>query len=118
MRHHLADSKFTHPPRHEMAFAHVAKTRLSRRQFLSGTAGLTMNGLARVMNGMGAAGVRFEPITMPVEAGVSARVYAGTTCQDGDLWLRTEAVAGDTRLGRLMASVAATPAQAMPSRGS
>jgi P-type Cu2+ transporter len=51
---------------------------------------------------------------MPVETTISARVYAGTTCLDGDLWLRTEAVGTDTRLGRLMTSVAATQQNRAP----
>jgi P-type Cu2+ transporter len=51
---------------------------------------------------------------MPAETRVSARVYAGTTCVDGELWLRTEAVGADTRLGRLMASVAATQQRRAP----
>jgi Cu2+-exporting ATPase len=42
---------------------------------------------------------------MPVEARVSDRVYAGTTCQDGELWLRVESAGTATRLGRLLESV-------------
>ncbi len=42
---------------------------------------------------------------MPTEAQVADRVYAGTTCQSGELWIRVEAAGAATRLGRLMASV-------------
>lgn len=45
---------------------------------------------------------------MPVETRVSDRVYAGTTCQDGELWLRVESAGTATRLGRLMESVEVT----------
>jgi P-type Cu2+ transporter len=45
---------------------------------------------------------------MPVEARVSDRVYAGTTCQNGELWLRVESSGAATRLGRLMESVEVT----------
>lgn len=51
---------------------------------------------------------------MPVDASVADRVYAGTTCQDGELWIRAESVATETRLGRLMASVEATQQQRAP----
>lgn len=51
---------------------------------------------------------------MPTETTISARVYAGTTCVDGELLLRTEAVGQSTRLGRLMASVAATQRRRAP----
>ncbi|RYZ02431.1 MAG: heavy metal translocating P-type ATPase [Myxococcales bacterium] len=51
---------------------------------------------------------------MPAEVGVSDRVYAGTTCQGGDLWLRTESAGTETRLGRLMASVADTQQRRAP----
>jgi P-type Cu2+ transporter len=51
---------------------------------------------------------------MPVEVRVSDRVYAGTSCQDGELWVRTESAGADTRLGRLMASVEATQRQRAP----
>ena len=51
---------------------------------------------------------------MPVEAKVADRVYAGTTCQAGELWLRVESAGAATRLGRLMASVEATQRQRPP----
>jgi Cu2+-exporting ATPase len=51
---------------------------------------------------------------MPIEASVSDRVYAGTTCQVGELWLRVESAGSATRLGRLMASVEATQRQRAP----
>lgn len=53
-----------------------------------------------------------EPL--PLEASVSERVYAGTTCQSGEIWLRAEAVGTATRLGRLMASVESTQRQRAP----
>lgn len=52
--------------------------------------------------------------SMPVEAGVATRVYAGTTCVAGSLWIRTEAAGAATRLGRLMASVEATQRERAP----
>lgn len=45
---------------------------------------------------------------MPVETRVADRVYAGTTCQSGELWLRVESSGAATRLGRLMESVEVT----------
>jgi Cu2+-exporting ATPase len=51
---------------------------------------------------------------MPIEAKVSDRVYAGTTCQDGELWLRVESAGAATRLGRLMASVESTQRERAP----
>ncbi len=45
---------------------------------------------------------------MPVETRVSDRVYAGTMCENGELWLRVESSGTATRLGRLMESVEAT----------
>lgn len=53
-----------------------------------------------------------EPL--PVEVGVADRVYSGTRCQTGELWLRTEAAGASTRLGRLMASVAQTQRERSP----
>ncbi len=44
-----------------------------------------------------------EPL--PIELRVADRVYAGTTCQSGEFWLKVEAAGGDSRLGKLMASV-------------
>lgn len=51
---------------------------------------------------------------MPVEVRVADRVYAGTTCQTGELWLRTESAGAATRLGRLMASVESTQRERAP----
>jgi len=51
---------------------------------------------------------------MPVEAKVADRVYAGTTCQAGELLVRVESAGAATRLGRLMASVEATQRQRPP----
>jgi P-type Cu2+ transporter len=51
---------------------------------------------------------------MPVEAEAATRVYAGTTCVAGELWIRTEAAGAATRLGRLMASVEATQRERAP----
>lgn len=51
---------------------------------------------------------------MPVETQPSDRVYAGTSCQTGELWLRVESAGSATRLGRLMASVEATQRQRAP----
>ncbi|HEY6077721.1 MAG TPA: cation-translocating P-type ATPase, partial [Polyangiaceae bacterium] len=45
---------------------------------------------------------------MPQETSVADRVYAGTTCESGELWLRVECAGTSTRLGRLMATVEAT----------
>jgi Cu2+-exporting ATPase len=51
---------------------------------------------------------------VPVELETAGRVYAGTTCVTGSLWIRTEAAGTDTRLGRLMASVEATQRERAP----
>jgi P-type Cu2+ transporter len=51
---------------------------------------------------------------MPVELAVSDRVYAGTTCVSGELWLRVECAGTATRLGRLMATVAVTQRKRAP----
>jgi P-type Cu2+ transporter len=51
---------------------------------------------------------------MPVEAQVGDRVYAGTTCQSGQLWLRVETAGTATRLGRLMATVETTQRRRAP----
>ncbi len=51
---------------------------------------------------------------MPLEAKLADRVYAGTSCQSGELWIRVEAAAEATRLGRLMSSVEATQRQRSP----
>lgn len=51
---------------------------------------------------------------MPLSAQVGDRVYAGTTCQSGELWLRVECAGAETRLGRLMASVEATQRERAP----
>ena len=51
---------------------------------------------------------------MPAETQVADRVYAGTTCQNGELWLRTEAAGEATRLGRLLTSVEATQRERAP----
>jgi len=51
---------------------------------------------------------------MPIETAVSDRVYAGTSCQSGELWLKVESAGTDTRLGRLMASVETTQRQRPP----
>lgn len=53
-----------------------------------------------------------EPV--PIEVETAARVYAGTTCVAGSLWIRAEAAGPDTRLGRLMASVEATQRERAP----
>jgi Cu2+-exporting ATPase len=51
---------------------------------------------------------------MPVEVRVADRVYAGTTCETGELWLRTESAGTATRLGRLMATVESTQQKRAP----
>jgi Cu2+-exporting ATPase len=51
---------------------------------------------------------------MPVEAQVGDRVYAGTTCQSGEVWLRVESSGAATRLGRLMATVETTQRERAP----
>jgi Cu2+-exporting ATPase len=51
---------------------------------------------------------------MPVEAQVGERVYAGTTCTTGELWLRVESAGAATRLGRLMATVETTQRKRAP----
>jgi Cu2+-exporting ATPase len=51
---------------------------------------------------------------MPVEAKAADRVYAGTTCQTGELWVRTESAGAATRLGRLMATVESTQRERPP----
>jgi len=51
---------------------------------------------------------------MPSEAGVSDRVYAGTHCRAGQLWIRAEAAGATTRLGRLLVSVEETQRQRAP----
>lgn len=51
---------------------------------------------------------------MPVEAQVGDRVYAGTSCQNGQLWLRVESAGTATRLGRLMATVETTQRRRAP----
>jgi P-type Cu2+ transporter len=51
---------------------------------------------------------------MPVETRVGDRVHAGTVCQSGEIVVRTEAAGAESRLGRLMASVAATQLQRAP----
>jgi Cu2+-exporting ATPase len=51
---------------------------------------------------------------MPVETKLADRVYAGTTCQVGELFVRVESAGATTRLGRLMASVEATQRQRSP----
>jgi len=53
-----------------------------------------------------------EPL--PVEIDIADRVYAGTTCQTGELWIRTESAGAATRLGRLMASVETTQRERSP----
>jgi Cu2+-exporting ATPase len=53
-----------------------------------------------------------EPL--PHEARVADRVYAGTTCASGELWLRVESAGNDTRLGRLMAGVEAAQRERAP----
>ncbi len=70
--------------------------------------GLVLRGSASVDTSL----LTGEP--MPVETSVSDRVYAGTTCQSGELWLRVESAGTATRLGRLMASVEATQRQRPP----
>lgn len=47
-----------------------------------------------------------EPL--PQEVGVADRVYAGTSCESGELLLRVEGAGASTRLGRLLATVEAT----------
>jgi Cu2+-exporting ATPase len=51
---------------------------------------------------------------MPVDAQVGDRVYAGTTCTSGEIWLRVESAGSATRLGRLMATVETTQRQRAP----
>lgn len=51
---------------------------------------------------------------MPLEAHAAERVFAGTSCQTGTLWIRTEAAGEATRLGRLMASVESTQQKRAP----
>jgi Cu2+-exporting ATPase len=51
---------------------------------------------------------------MPADVQVGDRVYAGTTCQSGELWLRVESAGAATRLGRLMATVETTQRQRAP----
>jgi P-type Cu2+ transporter len=51
---------------------------------------------------------------MPCELGVSERVYAGTTCQSGELVIRVECAGTATRLGRLMVSVEQTQKERPP----
>ncbi|HEX2873405.1 MAG TPA: heavy metal translocating P-type ATPase [Polyangiaceae bacterium] len=70
--------------------------------------GLVLRGSASVDTSL----LTGEP--MPAETQVSDRVYAGTTCQSGELWLRTEAAGDATRLGRLLTSVAVTQRQRAP----
>jgi Cu2+-exporting ATPase len=53
-----------------------------------------------------------EPLPTPAEVG--ARVYSGTTCQTGELLIRTESAGAGTRLGRLMASVEQTQRERAP----
>jgi P-type Cu2+ transporter len=53
-----------------------------------------------------------EPLPAPVE--IADRVYAGTTCQSGELWIRTESAGASTRLGCLMASVEKTQRERSP----
>ncbi len=70
--------------------------------------GLVLRGSASVDTSL----LTGEP--MPVETTVADRVYAGTTCQSGELWLRVESAGPSTRLGRLMASVETTQRQRAP----
>jgi Cu2+-exporting ATPase len=51
---------------------------------------------------------------MPIEATVADRVYAGTSCEAGELFLRVECAGPSTRLGRLMASVETTQRERAP----
>lgn len=51
---------------------------------------------------------------MPVDVSPTDRVYAGTRCDAGELWVTTVAVGGDTRLGRLMTSVETTQRERAP----
>jgi P-type Cu2+ transporter len=51
---------------------------------------------------------------MPIETQLADRVYAGTTCQVGELFVRVESAGATTRLGRLMASVEATQRERSP----
>jgi Cu2+-exporting ATPase len=51
---------------------------------------------------------------MPSETQVGDRVYAGTTCTSGELWLRVESAGAATRLGRLMATVESTQRERAP----
>ena len=53
-----------------------------------------------------------EPL--PTDVQTADRVYSGTTCQAGELWIRTESAGGSTRLGRLMASVETTQRERSP----
>lgn len=65
----------------------------------------------------GAAGVDTSLLTgesMPAEIRTADRVYAGTTCQSGELWVRVEAAGSKSRLGRLMASVEKTQQERSP----
>lgn len=68
-----------------------------------------------VLRGTGSVDTRLltgEP--MPAEVKVAERVYAGTSCEQGTLWLRVESSGAATRLGRLMASVEATQRERAP----
>ncbi len=70
--------------------------------------GLVLHGSASVDTSL----LTGEP--MPVEVTLADRVYAGTSCQSGELWLRVESAGAATRLGRLMASVEANQRERAP----
>ncbi|MDF3071423.1 MAG: fixI [Polyangiaceae bacterium] len=53
-----------------------------------------------------------EPLPQSVQT--SDRVYAGTSCEAGELWIRTESAGASTRLGRLMATVETTQRERAP----
>lgn len=70
--------------------------------------GLVLRGVASVDASL----LTGEP--MPVETGSADRVYAGTSCQSGELWLRVESSGASTRLGRLMSCVESTQRERAP----
>jgi Cu2+-exporting ATPase len=51
---------------------------------------------------------------MPTDVSVADRVYAGTTCEAGELWVVVEAAGNATRLGQLMTSVEVTQRERAP----
>ncbi len=65
----------------------------------------------------GSAGIDASLLTgesIPSAAGIADRVYAGTTCESGDIWIRVESTGKNTRVGRLLASVEAAQRERAP----